>query len=63
LDSASHLSGLYRHVSAEQVALIEEQINDRRIKEASLKKFAARAKYLKKLLKVSRACLHVTDKS
>jgi len=45
-------NSVYRHVPAAQLAQLEAQIEERRKKEASLKKFAARAKYLKKLLKV-----------
>ena len=43
---------VYEHVTAKRVALLENQINDRRKKEASLKKFNVRLRYLKKLLKV-----------
>ncbi len=42
----------YQHVPEKQVSLFEQQIAERRKKDASLKKYAARAKYLKKLLKV-----------
>jgi len=43
---------VYEHVPAKRVALLEKQICDRRKKEDSLKKFNARLRYLKKLLKV-----------
>ena len=43
---------VYMHVPANRVALLEKQISDRRKKEASMKKFNARVRYLKKLLKV-----------
>ena len=43
---------VYEHVPVKRVALLEMQICDRRKKEDSLKKFNARLRYLKKLLKV-----------
>ena len=43
---------VYEHVPARRVVLLEKQICDRRKKEESLKKFNARLRYLKKLLKV-----------
>ncbi len=43
---------VYQHVPAQQVAILEQKIEERRKKEAALKKFSARAKYLRKLLKV-----------
>lgn len=47
-----HGKSVYQHVQKNRVPLLEQQIEERRKKEASLKKYAARAKYLHKLLKV-----------
>ncbi|PLX99285.1 MAG: hypothetical protein C0623_09395 [Desulfuromonas sp.] len=43
---------VYEHIPADQLDHLKEQIEARRKKDASLKKFADRSRYLEKLLKV-----------
>jgi hypothetical protein len=43
---------VYEHVPADQVAHLKNQVQERLKKDASLKKFIERSRYLEKLLKV-----------
>ncbi|MGD9343507.1 MAG: hypothetical protein PVJ25_05690 [Desulfuromonadales bacterium] len=43
---------MYEHVPADQVSHLKNQVQERLKKDASLKKFIERSRYLEKLLKV-----------